>query len=312
MNTLIINRDYIPILKQQMQEEGLLYMHHLITNNTITDDCISIVMTASNRSAQTYYTLKTIAASSIKNVQVILIDDSTVDPCLVTDLEQFPLYINFITINREKKLWVNPCINYNIGFRYIKGNKIIIQNAEVCYSGDVLADLSKRIQINDNSYYVYDIITVRDFAGNKVLHETPLDYNMVSRLPIYGQWYQSKTNNRNMHFLVGLSKETLKKINCEFSYDYTFAFGWDDDDLLLKIIAANINIVNIHVEGHNLLGIHQYHTLSPLVWGIQKELGKTLYEKKKLYYDSSNVYLDLTINNNSEFDTQLDLLMRAT
>ncbi len=267
-------------------------------------------MTASNRSEQTYFTLKTIAASTVKNVQVILVDDSTVDPCIIDKLQEFPLYIDFIEIKQEEKHWLNPVINYNIGFKYIKGNIIVIQNAEVCYAGDVLSNLSSRIKSNDNSYYVYDIITVRALHNNAILHNSPLDYTIMSQLPIYDDWYQSKDKIRNLHFLVGLSKETFNKINCEFSYDYTFAFGWDDNDFLLKIIAANIDIVNLHWDEHNVMGIHQFHEPSPKTWGHQKELGNTIFIKKELYYELENEYIDLTVDMDS-FDEKLGLLMNS-
>ncbi len=307
----MFNKDYIPILKKEIEQEGLLYRHTLIQNNNISENCISIIMTASNRSAQTYYTLKTIAASTIKDVQVILVDDSSLDPCSIAELSEFPLYINFITINRDEKRWSNPCINYNIGFKYIKGSYIVIQNAEVCYVGDILQDLHNRIKTNDNSYYVYDIITVKNTESNAILHDAPLDYDIIAQLPIYGEWYQSKEKIRNLHFLIGLSKDTFKKIDCEFSYDYTFAFGWDDDDFILKVMAANINIVNIHWEENSLMGIHQYHEPSPISWGMHIEMGETIYEKKKLHYESSGEYIDLT-REPDMFDEKLAQLMNAT
>ncbi len=311
MNSLILSRDYIPILKKEIKQSDLLYNHTLIENNSITKNCTSIVMTASNRSAQTYYTLKTIAASANKDVQVIIVDDSTNDPCLFEKLCDFPLYIDFININSNEKRWLNPCINYNIGFKYIKGSRIVIQNAEVCHAGDILNDLNNRISNNDNSYYVYDIITVKNLESNEILHNTPLEYDKIAQLPIYGEWYQSREKIRNLHFLVGLTLENFKKINCEFSYDYTFAFGWDDDDLLLKVIAANINIVNIHWEENRLMGIHQFHEPSPISWGSKKELGENLYNQKHLYYESTGEYIDLTENENN-FDEKLALLMNAT
>lgn len=307
MNSLLLNKDYIPFLKEDMQNPGLLYKLTTLTGAQITPNCISIVMTASNRSAQTYFTLKTIADSSFKNVQVILVDDSTFDPCVFEELQKFPLYIDFIEINRDEKRWINPVINYNIGFKYIKGDKIIIQNAEVCHIGDCIADLVGRMRPDDNSYYVYDIITVKDSEGNKVLHKTPLDYTIIAKLPIYGQWYQSQENCRNLHFLVGLTAATFKKLNSEFSYDYTFAFGWDDDDMQLKVIAANINIVNLHYEQVNIIGIHQYHEPSPKIWGNQIEAGLSIFTKKKEYYEANNIYIDLTADI-ADFDNKLLLL----
>lgn len=305
MNTLIKNKDLIPDLKEQIKKEGLLFNHTAITNCSITDKCISIVMTASNRSEQTYFTLKTIAASTIKNVQVILVDDSTTDCCRLDELAKLPLYIDFITIINEKKRWLNPVINYNIGFKYIKGDKIIIQNAEVCYNGDILADLVTRIQ--DNNYYVYDVRAVLNFEGNCILHKASYEYSTINELPIYEKYYQSRENNRNLHFLVGLTANTFKSIDSEFSYDYTYGFAYDDDDLLLKILAARLNIVNIHYDEHNIYGIHQYHKNSTLAWGLKHELNKQIIELKQKYYNMNNIYIDLT-KNLDEFYDKLSLL----
>lgn len=312
MNSLLLNKDYIPILKEEIANGNRLYKAHTITNAEITPNCISIIMTASNRSAQTYFTLKTIAASIHKNVQVILVDDSSYDPCTIETLNEFSLYIDFIQINRDEKRWFNPAINYNIGFQFIKGDKIVIQNAEVCHIGDCLNDLATRIKHNDNAYYTYDIITVRDYACNKILHgANSLEYSKISQLPIYGQWYQSRDNIKNLHFLVALSKETFNKINCEFSYDYAFAFAWDDDDFLLKIVAAGINIVNLHYDEVNIMGIHQYHEPAPKIYKGRYEAGELLYNIKKKYYDANNIYIDLT-QNIDDFDNKLSQLMYST
>jgi hypothetical protein len=263
-------------------------------------------MTASNRSLQTYFTLKTIAASTIKDVQIILVDDSTSDPCKLEDLIKFPLNIDFITINRESKCWLNPVVNYNIGFKYIKGDKIVIQNAEVCYNGDILSNLV--LQIKDGSYYVYDVRAIKDFNGNYILQNNIYDYTLIHNLPIYEKYYQSKDNNRNLHFLVGLTANTFKQINCEFSYDYSYGFAYDDDDFLLKIISKQINIVNIHHEDNNPYGIHQYHTLSAVAWGQHNELNEQIMILKQNYFDKNGIYIDLTLDMN-EFDDKLSQLL---
>jgi glycosyltransferase involved in cell wall biosynthesis len=94
-------------------------------------------MTACNRSKQTYFTLQTIQNSSHKAIQIILVDDSDSDPIAKEELEKYPFYIDFISIKMQNKKWVNPVVNYNIGFEYIRGSKVVIQNAEVCHVGDV-------------------------------------------------------------------------------------------------------------------------------------------------------------------------------
>ncbi len=307
MNSLLKYYPQLRKLKADIQQEGLLYKVTTIENYNITSQCVSIVMTASDRSEQTYYTLDTIAASSNKNIQIVIVDDSTSDPILCEKLTKYPLYITFIEINRVAKCWLNPLVNYNIGFKHIKGDKIIIQNAEVCHIRDVITDMLNRL--DNNTYIVYDVRHIGGFSGNKLLYSSAKDYNTVMGLNIYAMWYQARHFKRNLHFLVGLTKETFNKINCEFSYDCTYGFGYDDDDFLLKIVAAGINILTVHHDDSNqVFGIHQYHVSSPSSWGYEKESNETLFNKKQAYFNATNQYIDLT-KDLDNFNTNIDYLM---
>ena len=107
-------------------------------------------MTSSNRSKQVYYTLNTIQNSDYKNIQVIIVDDSDNDPILEINLRKYPFYIDLICIKKENRNWHNPCVNYNIGFEFIKGSKVIIQNSEVCHIGDVLIFIDKTLLISSS------------------------------------------------------------------------------------------------------------------------------------------------------------------
>jgi len=56
MNTLLDNKDLIFEIKRKVeQNDDLLYFHVVIPNIQITAETITIVMTASNRSNQTYW-----------------------------------------------------------------------------------------------------------------------------------------------------------------------------------------------------------------------------------------------------------------
>jgi hypothetical protein len=88
MQILISNRDNISEIKRKVEIlDGLLFNHYNISNIPIYDNTISIVMTASNRSKQTYFTLKTIEKCSFKNVQLIIVDDSDIDPIKKEELK---------------------------------------------------------------------------------------------------------------------------------------------------------------------------------------------------------------------------------
>ena len=100
---------------------------------------VSIVMTTYNRKGQTLYTLKSIQSQKLSTVEieVIIIDDSTKGYLSAEDLSVFPFQITYITIDSKRKTWINPCVNYNIGFQEVTGDIIVIQNAEVCHCGAV-------------------------------------------------------------------------------------------------------------------------------------------------------------------------------
>ena len=272
------------------------YFTHTIIDNYNIDECkISIVMTSSNRSTQVYYTLRTIANSNIKNIHIILVDDSNIDKCNIEILKTFDFYIDFIEIKKDKKFWVNPCINYNIGFKYIKCDKIILQNSEVCHVGDICKYIND--ELNSDIYMVFDVAVSKSFEQNKDIYSrTPLDYDILNKLGI-NTWYQHITFNRNYHFLVSFTKTIFDKFK-NFSYDYYTQGAYDDDDLVLKIKSLSIEIKNIFTLTNKIYGIHLYHIESEKIWAKQSDfnLNPHLYKMKINYYNTHNKYIEYTGN----------------
>ena len=304
MDTLYRNKHLIFNIKKKVEDKNdSLFSHHVIDNNCVIDDnTITIVMTSSNRSKQVYFTLKTISNSIFKNVQLILVDDSTYDTVDIDILKKnnYSFYIDFIKIKRENKIWHNPLVNYNIGFQFIKGTRIIIQNAEVCHIGDVLNFINNRLNINDE-YYVFDVKASRDYSTNEKIYNYDTndihiyDENFYEKRLVEDGWYQSIENNRNLHFLVSLTRDTFNKIK-GFSYDYTMGSCFDDDDFLLKIISNNIRIVNIFHNFHYIGGVHLYHSIARKSWDTNVESNHNLYYNKKNIFEKTNKYIDVTEN----------------
>lgn len=103
IHSLLTNKDKIFEIKRKVDEkDASLFNHLVISNIPVTDKTISIIMTASNRSKQTYFTLSTIQNSSYKEIHIIIVDDSDEDPIKKKELEKYPFYIDFISINRPK------------------------------------------------------------------------------------------------------------------------------------------------------------------------------------------------------------------
>ena len=85
MQTLIRNKDHIFSIKSKVENgDTSFYSYICIENGTIDKNTISIVITSSNRSKQTYFTLQTMANSINKNIHVVIVDDSDEDPMIGT------------------------------------------------------------------------------------------------------------------------------------------------------------------------------------------------------------------------------------
>jgi len=273
-------------------------------HNIAKEDLISIVMTSHDRSRQVYHTLKTISKSSVKSVQIILVDDSDNDCVSSEKLKEFNLYIDLIRINKAKKNWANPCVNYNIGFKYIKGSKVVIQNAEVCHVGDVLQYVKNNV--DDNKYHVFDVRTSQNFETNELLYKVYdekgyMNVELLNTMSL-GGWYQHyKNNNVNYHFLTALTTNTFNLIK-GFSIDYAFGTCHDDNDFLLKIHLLNIPIFQVYNEVHKVAGIHQYHSYERSVdrRAYYSELNKILFLKKEKYTGINKKYLEVSDGKNIE------------
>lgn len=276
------------------------YAYQVINEKEITDNTISIVMTSHERSQQVYFTLETINRCSFKDVQVIIVDDSSIDKINIERLSQFNMHIELISINREYKYWANPCVNYNIGFQYIRGGKVIIQNGEVCYIGDILSYIDRNV-IKDN-YYVFDVKATRDFSINNLIYNkhnlsTSIYNEDIWTINVLKGWYQHSIHrNANYHFLTAVSRETFDRIG-EFSYDYSFGACYDDDDLVLKIRNNMINIINVRHEEEGIGGIHLYHGYTLNIINsdaYNKPQNDDLFNKKKRMVEQTHKYLELS------------------
>ena len=281
-------------LKKKVEEkDSSLCDHVTIPNIPITGKTISIVMTACNRSKQTYFTLQTIQNSSHKAVQVIIVDDSDVDIITKEELKKYPFYIDFISIKRQNKNWVNPVVNYNIGFKYIQGTKIIIQNAEVCHVGDVLGYMGEKMI--PNNYYVCDVRAAKSLGANNIIYASDIStIDIYKNNSIFGIWYHGRDRIMNYHFLSGMTIDTFNKIK-NFSNDYTMGIAYDDDDFLLKIIANQINVVNLFHDEFHFGGIHLWH----IRLSMKKiESNKNIFIRKKEIYKEFGKYIDFFTEKN--------------
>jgi len=303
MISLFNNLHILSRLKENIKSG--YYTHHEVLNpSQINKDTISIVMTSHERSQQVYHTLKTISNSSIKDVQIVLVDDSQNDPVETEKLKAYNLHIDLIRIKVELKNWANPCVNYNIGFQFIKGGYVIIQNAEVCHVGDVLKFVKNNV---DEKYFVFDVRTTASFEINELIYRKEMTTKLLNESEI-GDWYHHhEKNNVNYHFLTALTKKTFDLID-GFSLDYSFGTCHDDNDFLLKIQLLKIPITHVKNHEHNVAGIHQYHGYyrnNSDKRAYYSESNQRLYNKKKKFIDTNNKYIEVSDGKNTEEITNL-------
>ena len=290
IETLLSNRQKISYIKRNLNP-GVFYQHVRIQKQPLTSETVSVVMTSSNRSKQTYYTLSTISRDTYKNVQVILVDDSASDPINPETLKNYPFTIDFIHILPEKKMWGNPCVNYNIGFRFIEGGKVIIQNAEVCHVGNVIEYVHKNV--NDNTYTVFDVKTTEGMKYNDTVYSKPVintDIFSDKQVFIGESWYQSAIHrNARFHFLAAATRDTFNRIG-GFSYDYAIGNAYDDNDFVLKIDSLGIKTESVEHADVKCGGIHLYHTPSETTWGHKLPLNELVFQEKKKHYETTGHY----------------------
>ena len=130
---------------------------------------ISIVMAYHNRIEQLKVTLESISASKYSNFEVIIVDDASDDFHSVSKIiNSYDYEIKVLSITKEQKKWINPCIAYNFGFMLAKGDIIIIQNPEIVHIGDVLTYTANNIK--DGMYIVYSVFSSPSFTHNRYFY----------------------------------------------------------------------------------------------------------------------------------------------
>lgn len=295
------------------------YIDHIIYNdNILVDNMISIVMTTNNRIKQTIFTLDTIKLSSYQNIQIVIVDDSNNGFIDENILQKYPFRIDYIKIKEKNRDWINPCVNYNIGFRYIKGTYVIIQNAEVCHIGDIVSYVGQHSK--EGTYLVFDVINTGSYNNNNVLYTLLKDdsngikgfgVNDIRNLLNYKYflWYQHpKYRPANFHFLTAIHVNDLNKMEHGFDYDFSLGRAYDDDEFITRILFdLKLNILNIPSQ-FKLMGIHQHHD-KVMLNTTQKQydestiINKYLLEKKGKYLQKNGkwIYLYNSPNLNDDF-----------
>lgn len=287
-------------IRNMIKSNQLLYVQEEIINlKELNDDTISIVMTTHNRVKQTMFTLKTISESQIKNVQVIIVDDSTEEFLSLHELATFDFQINYIKIDNRKKEWVNPCVNYNIGFLKAKGNKLIIQNSEVCHIGDIIVQVNN--YLHEGQYFCFDVKALNNFDLNEQLYQLGTKYQDVKNFlnQENSVWYQhSHERNLHFHFLTAITRSDFDKLGDGFDWDFSFGASCDDNEFVDRIEKIlRLEMININNETKKIMGIHQFHSKSLSNKAYEKhhrQINRFIYQFKRNWFANNNNWVYLT------------------
>lgn len=234
---------------------------------------ISICMAYYNRKPQLLKTLDSLNESSVKDFELVIVDDGS-SPEHKLDVEEMHKHchcnINLIEIDKEKKNWYGSCVAYNAAFSAAVGDKIIIQNPETYHMGDLLSAFDTSIK--DGEYY-----SVHTIALNEIDSSGMYTRNSISDIAVYMQpilyrthhlkpeescpydghtiWYNHKLYRPvHYHFITGITKNDLNKLG-GFDERYKDDHSWDDDEFLLRI--NRLGLRKIFIESP--IAIHQYH-----------------------------------------------------
>jgi len=272
---------------------------------------ISICMAYFNRKKQLLKTLESINESSVKDYEVIIVDDGSSEEHKL-DLNELKAKCNgnVILLEIVNKNWFNPCIAYNIAFSKASGDKIIIQNPETYHMGDLLKALDDRLK--GGEYYTFHTIALNETASEGLYARSNIasvsEYmqpilNSTRHLrpgenPYLGNtiWYNHKIYRPNhYHFISGITRNNLYALG-GFDERYKDDHSWDDNEILVRIARLGLN--KIFIE--NPIAIHLYHPIYFLASPLHGVQNNRLYHHTTLK-ERTIKFKDLNFNNYTQY-----------
>jgi len=263
---------------------------------------ISIIIGYYNRKKQLFYTLKTINDSSYKNIEIIIVDDCSDNPEDIlnnNELEKLNMNIKLISIKKEEKTWVNPCIGYNRGIRESTGDIIILQNAEVCHIGDAISYVMNNLC--KNNWLTFNCYGLNNFKDNDYIyaHNNNDIYDYINYLwkeanysvvPGGNNTFKNSVGGWLNHFLYHFvayhyfgaifRDDLMNKMNGGFDPDYSNGICFDDNDFIKRLIVNNFEFkTNIFCKSEPFV-IHLFHEKSNNIIQNKEERWNT---NKKIY-----------------------------
>lgn len=229
---------------------------------------ISIIMAFYNRQNLLDKTLESIRKSSVKDYELIIIDDASTVPLTCDEAK-------VIYVDKKDKWYTCSAVAFNRAMREATGDIIIIQNPECYHVGDVLKYAVDNIK--DNTYLSFGCYAINR-QETEAFHRglMPIIYNHVVNSDGHG-WYNHPTHRPvAYHFCSAIKRRDLDKIG-GFDERYALGVSFDDDDFIRRIKGSGMNVKIITTP----YVIHQYHThfemSSPSAWRIPHQKNKALF-----------------------------------
>lgn len=203
----------------------------------------SIVMAYHNREAQLLRTLDSF--KDYRDIELVIVNDS--EPIKIP-----PQPFDVTIIDVKDKNWINPGVNFNIGFtEALKRNPefVIIQNPECYHKGNILSVVKENL--TDKNYL--------SFACYSLGKDEGIDFtNFNNRTALSNgdsAWYNhSRYRPEALHFCCAISASNLRKIN-GFDERFWNGLGYEDNYLVHQVKTLGLKIEFID----DPFVLHQYH-----------------------------------------------------
>ncbi len=205
---------------------------------------LSIVLPVYNRIALLKNVLKSINMTG--DIEIIIVDDGS-DERIDFDFIDYKL----ITLERSKK-WRGACIAYNVGFKTVTGDVIMINSSECIHVGDVTGYVFENFKENDY------------FAFSTYMMNADEDINK----PRFNNFWGVRSSVGNFIPYCGvISKQNMELLG---GYDERFSkgIGFDDYDFTHRVNNLKLNMKCID----NPYVIHQWHEPTKYTNTINYEL----------------------------------------
>lgn len=216
---------------------------------------VSIVMAYFERKSLLIKTLQSIEKSSIKDIEVIVVDDYSCEAERIEDLQSIYSFLKVIRVSKEEKWYECSCVAYNRGIAAIKGDIVIIQNPECLHIGDVLKYVVENI--TDDNYLSISAYSIHKLwlgnlekyvSGFKELPQRKAvnDFGWRNH-PVYHPVY--------LHFCSALTRKNMDILQ-GFDERYAMGIAYDDNELvervtrlgLKKEIPTEVSVIH---QGHD-------------------------------------------------------------